>query len=108
MDAELQERLFQLSEQNETLNKARGSYLLKEAERKHFEATLVKSSAGKSHAEKVVAAQADTKWLQFHKELAILEGDYEFQKLKYEILDKAYLAEHLSLKLDVGEIKKQL
>jgi len=97
-----------LSAQNDELSRARGAYLLKEAERKHFEALLTKKADGKSHAERVINAQATKDWLLFHKELAVLEGDFEFQKLRYEILDKAYLAEHLSLKLDGSEIKRQI
>ena len=108
MDEQLAKRLNALTKQNDLLSKARGAYLLKEAERKNFEATLIKDAPGKSHAEKTNAAQALAFWRQFHKELAILENDYEFQKLKYEILDKAYLAEHLSLKLDSSEIKRQV
>lgn len=108
MDRSLAERLNDLSVQNEELSKARAAYLLKEAERKHFEALLTKKAEGKSHAERVINAQANKEWLIFHKELAVLEGDFEFQKLRYEILDKAYLAEHLSMKLDGGEIKRQL
>lgn len=108
MDKELIKRLNNLNKQNDDLAKVRASYLLKEAERKHYEATLVSKAPGKSHAEKVINAQATKEWLMFHVELAALEGAYEFNKLKYDILDKAYLAEHLSLKVDSSTIQRQL
>jgi hypothetical protein len=95
-----------LEKQNETLGRERNSYLLKEAERKHFESTLIKSAEGKSHAERVVNAQATAEWLKFSKELARLEAIYEFQKLKYEILDKEWLAQYAANKSDQGVIKR--
>lgn len=104
----LVKRLNALSEQNEQLGAARGKYLLRESERKHFESNLVRAAVGKSHAEKLNAAQASDEWLVFHRDLAKLEALYEFEKLKFEILDKAFLAEHLSLKLDASEMKRQL
>jgi len=44
--------------------------------------------------------------LEFHKKLARLEAIFEFQKLKYEILDREWLAQHLALKLDGETIKR--
>lgn len=107
MDTSLARRLNNLGAQNEKLHQVRNKYLLKDAERKTFEARLVNQSIGKSHAEKVVKAQASDEWLEFHKELAALNCAYEFEKLKYDILDKAYLAEHLTLKLDAETISRQ-
>lgn len=92
--------------QNNTLGKARNDYLAKEAERKHFEATLITSVEGKSIAEKTIKAQAMPEWLQFAKDLARLEAVYEFQKLRYEILDKEWLAQYASMKLDERTIRK--
>lgn len=108
MDQALADRLNSLTEQNKTLGSARARYLLKESERKHFEALLIKKAAGKSHAERTINAQATRDWLEFQQVLAGFESEFEFEKLKYEILDKAYLAEHLSMKLDAGEIKRQV
>lgn len=96
-----------LDKQNDILGKARNDFLIMEAERKHYEAKLIRESSGRSHAEKVVEAQATEKWLIFHKELARLEAILEFQKLKYQILDKEWLAQHLSLKLDASTIRRQ-
>jgi hypothetical protein len=106
MDRTLAERLNALHKQNETLRKAREAYLLKEASRKHFEATLIRQAEGKSQAEKLINAQSKKEWLEFSKELAALESVFEFERLKWELLDKAYLAEHLSYKLDGDTIKR--
>lgn len=106
MDRQLADRLNNLSEQNERLKRARNSYLLKEASRKHFEATLIKGAEGKSHSEKLVNAQATPEWLEFAAALAELEGVFEFEKLKYEILDKAFLSEYATFKLDDKTIKR--
>lgn len=107
MQRDLAACLEALDKQNDTLGKARNAYLSKEAERKHFEANLIKSAAGKSHAERVVNAQATSDWLVFHKDLARLQAVFEFQKLKYEILDKEFLAQYAANKMDSLMIKRQ-
>lgn len=107
LDAELATRLNNLNMQNQTLTDARGKYLLKEAERKHYEAIEIAKAPGKSHAERVTNAQAAPEWLAFHVELARLETEFEHQKLRYDILDKAFTAEYLSLKLDADTIRRQ-
>lgn len=103
----LESQVDALSKQNDTLGKARNAFLAKEASRKHFEATLVRAAEGKSHAEKLVNAQARLEWLEFQTALARLEAVFEFQKLKYDVLDKEYQAAYLQLKLDGPLIKKQ-
>lgn len=108
LDRELAERLNNLNAQNEKLTAARGAYLLKEAERKHFEAARIMEAAGKSHAERTVNAQATPEWLSFQKELARLETQFEFEKLRYDILDKAFQATYLSTKLDADTVKRQV
>lgn len=87
-----------LTKQNAIVGAARNSYLAKEAERKHFESTLIQSADGKSQAEKLVNAQAMPKWPEFAKALARLESVYEFEKFKLSILDKEYQAQYLELK----------
>lgn len=106
MDRQLAERLNNLTKQNVRLRDARNAYLLAEAERKHFEARFICMAEGKSVAEKTINAQAGKDWLAFHENLARLQGAYEFERLKYEILDKAYLAEHATFKVEEGLIKK--
>jgi hypothetical protein len=87
-----------LSEQNVFVGKARHKYLSKEAERKTFEARLIQESNGKSHAERLINAQATEYWLDFAKALARLEAVYEFEKFKLTILDREYQAQYLELK----------
>lgn len=92
--------------QNDALGKARNKFLTKESERKHFEAVLIRKAQGKSHAEKSINAQATSEWLEFHRELARLEAIFEFQKLKFEILDKEFLANYLTIKTDGPLVRK--
>lgn len=106
MDKRLEEITEKLHAQNDLLGKSRNSYLAKEAERKHFEATLIQNAAGKSHAEKTINAQATEEWLAFHKELARKQSVYEFQKLKFEILDKEFWAEYGSAKSEDKIIRR--
>jgi hypothetical protein len=94
------------NKQNDTLGIARNNYLTKEAERKHFEATLVRDAQGKSHAERLINAQATEAWATFAKELARLEAIFEFQKLKYDVLDKEFQAAYLQAKHDAPIIRK--
>ncbi len=89
------------------VGKSRNEYLAKEAERKHFEATLIMAAKGTSQKEKEWMAQASKEWLIFQKELAKLEAIWEFQKLKFTVIEKEYFAQHQSLSLDAGLIKKE-
>ncbi len=77
------------------------------ASKDHFEATLIKASPGDSNAEKVVNAKATVEWASFHKSLARLEAIYEFQKLKFSVLEKEWFSCQLELKLDQSLIRKQ-
>jgi hypothetical protein len=95
-----------LNEQNAVLARARDAFLLKEAERKYFEANLIKKADGKSHAERLVNAQATDAWLTFHKDLARLESLFEFEKLKYDILDKGWLEKYSANKTDGRTMKR--
>lgn len=95
--------------QNDTLGRARYEYLSKEAERKHFEATLVMREAGidkQSHALSLTKAQASLEWVNFQRELAKLQAVFEFQKLKYEILDKEFLAVYGTMKIEAQTISR--
>ena len=107
MDRQLAERLNSLTRQNGVLAKKRAAFLLKDAERKHFEAKLIRAAEGRSHAEKTVNAQATNEWREFQVALADLEASFEFEKLKFEILEKAWLAEYATYKIDERVIKKQ-
>lgn len=95
-----------LNGQNKILSRARLNYLNKESERKHFEATEVLSSQGKSQAEKVTLAQSTNKWLEFHRELAKLESLYQFELFKFKILELNFQSEYLSAKQEGREIER--
>jgi hypothetical protein len=103
----LEDLLRTLHSQNETLGKARNEYLSLEASRKFEEAALIKAAEGKSHSEKITNAQGTKAWLNFHKKLARAEAIYEFQRLKFSILEKEFQAVYLMHKLDSGLIKKE-
>lgn len=96
-----------LDQMNDILGKARAEYLALEAERKHFEACMIRDALGKSHAEKVTNAQAHIDWPIFQLKLARAEAVYEFQKLKFSVIEKNWQSEYLCLKLDNAVIKKQ-
>jgi len=102
----LREILEKIDAHIDVLSRARFNYLSKEAERKHFEARLIASAKGKSHAERVVGAQASEEWRKFQVDLAKLESVYHFELLKHEVLDKEFLAQHLTLKIDNSTIKR--
>ncbi len=106
MDTELKRIIEMLHRQNDILGKARFAYLDKEATRRHFESTLIQATNGKSHAERTVGAQASDDWLEFHKKLARLESEFEFQKLKFAVIEREFLAVHLTLKLDATTLSK--
>ena len=108
MNHPLKEIISSLNKQADLLSKARNAYLTREAERKHFESTLIQSSPGKSHAERVINAQATKEWVAFHKDLARLQAVFEFQKLKWDVLDREFLAQHLALKLDDLSVKRNI
>lgn len=103
----LQDALERLERQNDVLGRARNEYLLQEASRKHYEATLVVSAPGKSMAEKSINAQATPEWLSFHNTLARLNAIFEFQRLKFDILCKEWQSNYLEMKSDGPAIKKQ-
>lgn len=104
----LEDLLRALHSQNDTLGKARNEYLSLEASKKFEEAELIKAAEGKSHSEKITNAQGTLAWLDFHKKLARAEAIYEFQRLKFSILEKEFQSVYLMHKLDGGLIKKEL
>lgn len=104
----LEDLLSRLDAQADTLSRARHNFFAKEAGRKHFEAVMIRTADGTSHAQKVTNAEASEEWLGFHKNLAHLDSLYEYQKLKYEILKLKFQATYLMEKQDSDLIKKQL
>ena len=103
----LQQALANLDALNDALGRSRNDYLIQESSRKHFEAKLILAAQGKSHAERLVNAQASNEWIDFSQDLARAESKYEHLKLKFQILEKTWLSVHLETKLDQGVIHKQ-
>jgi len=100
MQNQLEECVSRLDAQNDLLRIVRKKYLEAEACRKHYEARMISMAVGKSNAEKVINAQATESWRNQALMIASLESDFEFEKLKFSVLEKDFLAIHLSMKLD--------
>ncbi len=92
---------------NKQLGIARNDFLSKKAEKDHFEHNLVKTSPGKSHAEKTMNAKASEEWLAFQKELGRLDSIHHFLKLQFQILSYEYLSQYQETKFNEGLINKQ-
>jgi hypothetical protein len=103
---QLEEILSKLSEQNDLLKIVRSKYLAAEACRKHYEARMIAIALGKSNAEKLVNAQATESWRKQAVAIASLESDFEFERLKFSILEREYQAVYFTLKLDSETIRK--
>ncbi len=91
---------------NDQLGVARNKYLLKEAEKDHFESVMISEALGKSVAERVINAKAKKEWNKFQLELARLEAVYEFLKLKFRIMEHEFNAQYLETKLNAGMLQK--
>jgi hypothetical protein len=103
----LKDALNRLSEQNRVTALSRYSYLAKEAERKHYEATAILGAQGKSHAEKVTLAQSTKGWLDFHADLAKVESRYQFELFKLKILELEFQSLYLEAKQDGRDISRE-
>lgn len=97
-----------LTKFNESLGKDRNVYLSLEAEKDYKRAMMIKAAPGKSNAEKVVNAHASEEWLEFHKKLGRAKAVYDFQKLKFSVMEKEWLAQHLEMKLEGSLMKKEI
>ncbi len=102
----LSQTIQDLHSQSVVLAKARHAFLLKDAEKSHWEARMVNLAMGKSHAEKVNNAKAMPEWSGYHVELAKLESKFEFEKLKFSIMERDWQSQYLAMKLDETLIKK--
>lgn len=103
----LTQSIQDLYSQSTLLAKARHAFLLKDAEKSHWDARMINANPGKSYAEKSNNAKASEEWLSFHKELAKLESLFEFEKLKFSIMERDWQSQYLAMKLDESLIKKQ-
>lgn len=103
----LKEHTDRLEALNKRLGGLRNAFLMLKAEKDHFRASLVVAQPGKSHAERLIQAQATGTWLEFHQKMARAEAEYEFMNLQYEIMEKTWQSSYLVLKLDHELINKQ-
>ena len=106
MDSSLSHRLNELWKQSDALKSAELAYLSLEANRKPLLAQLTLKSPGKSFAEREAQALASQDWANFMTGHVEAESEFNFQRRKFEILEKAYLAEHATFKLDDRSIRK--
>jgi hypothetical protein len=106
MDRTLADRLNELWRQSDELYKAEMTYLRLEAERKPMLAQLIIGAQGKSFAEREAIALASPDWRDFMIGHVAAESDFNFERRKFEILEKAYLAEHATFKVEDRSIKK--
>lgn len=104
---DLQRAQANLEAHNIRLGRARNDFFQAKAHKDHFEQCLVKAAPGESNAEKLMNAKADEEWLKFHKKLARLEAIYDFERLKFSLLEKEWFRCQLELKIDQSLIRKQ-
>jgi hypothetical protein len=106
MDRLLAGRLNELTRQNARLREAESLFLRLDAEKKMMLASLTSQAEGKSHAEREGRAMLTKSWEDFARGHAVAESNYQYEKRKFLILDKAYLAEHASFTREAGVIKR--
>lgn len=105
MDKSLADRLNDLWKQSDALKKAEETYLTLEANRKPMLAQLTITAPGKSFAEREAQALASQDWRDFMTGHVQAETDFNHQRRKFEIYEKAYLAEHATFKVDDRSMK---
>ena len=106
MDRTLADRLNELWKQSDALKEAEEIFLRLEAERKPLLAQLTLAQEGKSFAEREARALASSDWKRFIAGHVMAETMYNHARRKFEILDKAYLAEHATFKIEDRSIRK--
>ncbi len=106
MDSNLRERLNRLEEQHEKL--APIIVLLKqlEGEEKSLWGKLYLQVDG-TVAEREAKVYSSVDWINFSKVLQAVKSDFINEMRFFEIRQKAYDAEHLSLKVETPVIKRQ-
>lgn len=108
MDGQLRERLDKLADQIDKLKEVERVWLQLEGNRKALLAKLTLKAQGKSFAEREAVALASEDWDQFAIAHADAENEYLHERRRYELQLKAYDAAHLSLKVEVPAIKRQV
>lgn len=107
MDSRLEERLRLADEQSNRLFQAETEYNQLDASEKALLAMLTLKQEGKSHAERETKALASQDWSDFNAGYALRKAEYNRERRRYELLIKAYDAEHLSFKIEEGAIRRQ-
>ena len=106
MDRTLADRLNDLWKQSDALKTAEEIYLRLEAERKPMLAQLTISQEGKSFAEREAKALASDDWRKFMGGHVAADSMFNFERRKFEILEKAFYASHATMKVDDRAIRK--
>lgn len=106
MDSQLANRLNELWKQSDRLKEVERVALELEANKKALLAQLTIKAPGKSFAEREAQALASDDWRIFNAALVNAQVDYNFERRKYEILDKAFLAEYGTYKQEDRAIKR--
>lgn len=106
IDRSLAECLNELWAQNEVLKSAERLYLELEGNKKSMLAQITARMDGKSHAEKETKALASQDWRDFVSGHVEAETAFNYERRKFDILDKAFYAAHSSYKLDERSIRR--
>lgn len=107
MDKLLADRLNLLNKQNDKLKQAEGEFLLLDAEKDSFKATLFLVSMGESVKEREAKAMASSEYSSFMKALAEKENAFHHERRRYSILENAFYAELSTFKNEMQLIKKE-
>lgn len=107
MDTNLKERLRRIEKQIEAVYHAEELYLTLDAAEDHQLAVLIAKADATSHAAKEMLAKSTPEWAEFKKSLAIAKAKFNREKHVLELKQKAYDAEHLSLKVEAPVIARQ-
>lgn len=104
MDSTLAQRLTNLARQITRLEKVeRESLIIDSQEKTIFSELFLKQQTG-SIAEKEARVYASKEWIEFARGQVAAKVEYNKAKRLYELQDKAYLAEHLTYKVESAAI----
>lgn len=97
-----------LDGQNAVMCKALNDYLAKEVEFEHLESRWIDAlPEDMSEAAKKRKVRATEEWFKLSSEVARLKSIHQFQKFKFEIMNKDWLSQYASMKIDNEMIKRQ-
>lgn len=106
MDSRLAERLEKIADQLDALREAEHLFLSLEANRKVMWAELFLQTQG-TVVERESKTFASDGWKDFMRGHVIAESAFNHERRLYEMLLKAYDAEHLTLKTETPVIRRQ-